>query len=93
MCARIILHNVAKALTLLSTDAQDAAAEKDAEPTDESMEVDGAATKTPRGNGFRLSRNVKQKEHKASRVGKSTHRKPRNNIVFKKAGRVKKGGK
>ena len=57
------------------------------------MDVDGAAVKAQRGNGFRLSRNVKQKEHKASRVGKSTHRKPRNNIVFKKSGRVKKGGK
>lgn len=50
------------------------------------MEVDGTAAK---GNGFRLERNEKQKQHKAARVSKTRHRRGRNNIVFEKTGKAK----
>ncbi|KAK5134899.1 hypothetical protein LTR08_005989 [Meristemomyces frigidus] len=66
---------------------------KEDKTADETMDVDGAVSTAKKGNGFRLARNVKQRDHKAARVGKSTHRKPRNNILFKKSGRAKKGGK
>jgi len=64
------------------------------ENPDNGMDVeDGAtsATKKTKSNGFRLERNEKQKQHKASRIQKGgrSHKKPRNTMVFAKTGRAK----
>lgn len=65
--------------------------------TDDTMDVDAttavASKKKKTGNGFRLERNEKQKQHKAARVVKSSrHRRARNEIVFVKSARGKNKG-
>lgn len=62
---------------------------------DDEDEDDAATTaSTKQRNNFRSERNEKQKKQKASRIQKGLrHRKPRNQIVFAKTGKARKGGK